>query len=194
MKVSLAVLALLGTTDALKVRSELRNHAKLQTKTKAKEAEVPQPKALAQAKLNPYSAHSIMEAFDENGNGIITEEEFLGKLKDLCGGDDGDCYKDGKDKFFEADVSNHFAVNCEDTGGPLSYEEGKAFAEEKGERLPTSEELRKMIADKSQTTGDMWAPVMDEDGTKDYIQVGDIWVHYPGKSHNQYYGFPPWAE
>lgn len=25
------------------------------------------------------------------------------------------------------------------------------------------------------------------------MQVGDIWVHWAGKSHNKYYGFPHWA-
>ena len=72
MKLSLAVLALLGTTEAIKVTSKAGIKSKLQAKTQAK------------AKLNPYNAHSIMEAFDANGNGTITQDEFASMLKDLC--------------------------------------------------------------------------------------------------------------
>ena len=76
MKISLAVMALLGVTDAVSIKSKVHNSAKLHTKVAHKE------KAMAQ--LNPYVAASIMETFDQNGNGTITEKEFLGMLKNLC--------------------------------------------------------------------------------------------------------------
>ena len=76
MKLSLAIIALLGVTDALGIKSKVHNSAKLHTKAAHK--------AKALAKVNPYNAKSIMENFDENGNGIITKNEFKSKLKELC--------------------------------------------------------------------------------------------------------------
>lgn len=45
----------------------------------------------------------------------------------------------------------------------------------------------------SVTTGDVWIPTQEADGTRDYLQIGDIFVHWAGKSHSKYYGFPHWA-
>ena len=87
MKFSL-ILAVLGVTEAAKLRSKA--HSQVQTKvntslktkvsnslkTKANATNKMENKALAQAKakagrFNPHSARSIMETFDKDGDGTI---------------------------------------------------------------------------------------------------------------------------
>ena len=89
MKVSLAVLALLGATDALKIKNKVHNAAKLHNTAKLHNKAKVEVKAKTQAeRLNPHVASSVMEYFDTNGDGMITVSEFGDHLKEMCGGDD----------------------------------------------------------------------------------------------------------
>jgi len=79
----------------------------------------------------------------------------------------------------------------------MTFDEAKAWVEGQGGRLMTTHEARlwialnpKLFADKGI---DMWVPVEEPDGTKDYIQAGNVPWAAPEKSHNEQWGWPGWA-
>ena len=41
--------------------------------------------------------------------------------------------------------------------------------------------------------GDQWVAVGNPDN-KDWVQIGNEPYHYPGKPHNQNYGYPDWGD
>jgi len=46
---------------------------------------------------------------------------------------------------------------------------------------------------KAQLKGDHWVPIWHK-GKKDYMQIGDVKHHFPGKTHNKIWGFPKWGK
>ena len=83
----------------------------------------------------------------------------------------------------------------------MTFDEAEAFAESKGGRLPTAEEVSVWLASENKGKPifpgqDQWTAVRNPDGTRDYIQVGSGGLNDndPGQSHVEKYGFPDWAD
>lgn len=81
-------------------------------------------------------------------------------------------------------------------GRSLTWSDSNNFAEERAGRLLTLKEARAFIQKQGPlfVNEDQWAAVVGEDGSKDWIQVGNK-VHQTGRSHVEDLGaYPSWGD
>ncbi len=76
----------------------------------------------------------------------------------------------------------------------VSWSSSYDYAVAKGERLLTREEAFAIIQKEgSLCKGDQWIAVGDKED-RDWMQIGNVHYHIPGKMHNREYGYPGWGD
>ena len=79
----------------------------------------------------------------------------------------------------------------------LTWVASQKFASDKKGRLVTLEEAQSFLKNRGGSLypgEDQWAACVRQDGSKDWIQVGNL-VHHVGKSHvNEQGGYPQWGD
>lgn len=97
-----------------------------------------------------------------------------------------------------ADVSKDISDFKFEKVGRKTWQEAQEYAEEEEAHLPTHDEIRWILSQKSKdevpfANGDIWVPTGTSD-TKDWVQVGTNSYHNAGKSHVKAYGYPRWGD
>jgi hypothetical protein len=92
-------------------------------------------------------------------------------------------------------------AECKKTKTALTYAQAEKEAAAKGGRLPTSQEIYRSLKTHSSGEGkmpvfniDMWVPLKEKDGDKDYMEIGRNSKHHVGKSHVLAFKWPKWAD
>ena len=79
----------------------------------------------------------------------------------------------------------------------LTWAASQKFVSDKKGRLVTLEEARSFLKNRGSSLypgEDQWAACVRKDGSKDWVQVGDL-VHHVGKSHvDEGSGYPKWGD
>lgn len=95
---------------------------------------------------------------------------------------------------------SNIITHLDKTGKHMTWDSSADYAKSKGGRLATFNEILDYINKKDGVAlvpnEDQWVAVTDgyDGATRDWIQIGNPGYHFPGKSHIQYYGYPPWGD
>jgi len=93
-----------------------------------------------------------------------------------------------------------YIPHLDNTGKHMTWDSSDKYAQSKGGRLATFNELLDYIRQKGGNAlvpnQDQWVAVTNgyNGAKRDWEQIGNPGMHWPGKSHVQYLGYPGWGD